>query len=96
MKIRENASWAHTSYSLQVHRLAKPLADSPITYAFRFIWLCVRLYLHSPGEGGILLGILGEVVPLGPLNLEPILVHKMSFFHTRFQTWPLRNYVIIT
>jgi len=34
----------HTSYSLLVHRLSKPRADSPISYVFRCIWLCVRVF----------------------------------------------------
>ena len=29
-------------------------------------------------------------------NPDPITDQTMSFFHTRFQTWPLRNYFIIT
>ena len=57
---------------------------------------------------GVLLGILGGVVPPGSPNPDPISDQKKchfphSFtdqtykFHTRFQTWPLgRNYVIIT
>ena len=36
-----------TSYSLLVYRLAKPQADSPISYAFRLIWLCVRVFRVS-------------------------------------------------
>ena len=34
----------HTSYSLLVHRVTKPRADSAISYAFRLIWLCVRVF----------------------------------------------------
>ena len=32
-----------TLYSILVHRLAKPQADSPICYAFRLIWLCMQV-----------------------------------------------------
>ena len=51
------------------------------------------------------MGILGGSVPSGSPNLDPISAPKMSFFtptwssgrfslfHTRFQTWFLRNYV---
>ena len=38
------AAVAHTSYSLLVHRLARPRADSPISDTFRLIWLCVRVF----------------------------------------------------
>ena len=38
------AAMGHTSYSLLVHRVAKPRADSAISYAFRLIWLCVRVF----------------------------------------------------
>ena len=49
------------------------------------------------GGGGVLLGICGGGVPHGSPNPDPISDQKESFFHTRFQTWPLgRNYVIIT
>ena len=32
-----------TLYSILVHRLAKPWADSSISYAFRLIWLCMQV-----------------------------------------------------
>ena len=58
------------------------------------------------GGGGVLLEILGGGVPLGSPNLDPVLDKKYYFphlfsdlaskLHARFQTWPLRNYVIIT
>ena len=32
-----------TLYSILVHRLAKPQADSPMCYAFRLIWLCMQV-----------------------------------------------------
>ena len=32
------------TYSLQVDRFAKPQANSPISYAFRLIWLCVWVF----------------------------------------------------
>ena len=38
------AALGHTSYSLVVHQLAKPRADSPISYAFRLIWLFVWVF----------------------------------------------------
>ena len=51
-------------------------------------------------ERGVLQGILGGGGgggPPGSPNPVPISDRKKSFFHTRFQTWPLgRNYVIIT
>ena len=39
---------------------------------------------------GVLLGILGGGEPPGFPNPDPISDQKMSFFHTRFQIWPLR------
>ena len=45
---------------------------------------------------GLLLGILGGVVPNSSPNPDPDSEQKMSQFYTRFQTWPPRNYVIIT
>ena len=45
----------------------------------------------------VLLGILGGGVPPGYPNPGPIYFRpKNVIFHTRFQTWPPRNYVIIT
>ena len=35
----------HLSYSFLVHLLAKPRANSPISYAFRVIWLCQQVFL---------------------------------------------------
>ena len=34
----------HTSFPLLVHRLAKPRADSLVSYAFRLIWICVVVF----------------------------------------------------
>ena len=45
---------------------------------------------------GAFLGILGGGVPPGSPNPDPISDQKNVIFHARFQTWPLRNYVIIT
>ena len=46
---------------------------------------------------GVLLGILGGGVPPGYPNPDPIYFRPQNvIFHTRFQTWPPRNYVIIT
>ena len=47
----------------------------------------------SPGR--VLLGILHGRVPLGAPNSDPISDKKKVIIHTRFQTWPLRNNVII-
>ena len=35
-------------------------------------------------------------VPPGSSNPDPFQTKNYHFLHTRFQTWPLRNYVIIT
>jgi len=43
---------------------------------------------------GLLLGISGGGVPLACPNPDPVLDSKNVIFHTRFQTRPLRNYVI--
>ena len=40
--------------------------------------------------------VIGGGVPPSSPNPDPISDQKMSFFHTRFQTWHLRNYFIIT
>ena len=45
---------------------------------------------------GVLLGILDGSVLLGSPNSDPILDKKNVIFLTTFQTWPLRNDVIIT
>ena len=61
--------------------------------------------MNSPG-GEVFLGIRRGGVPPGSPNPGPISGPKSCFFHTRFQTWPLksipvlipgvgRNYVII-
>ena len=34
----------HTSFPLLVQRLAKPRADSLVSYAFRLIWICVVVF----------------------------------------------------
>ena len=52
----------------------------------------VRIGTKPPGE---LLGILGGSVPPSSSTPDPISDLNKSFY-TRFQTWPLRNYVIIT
>ena len=59
------------------------------------IWFNGKLQFHIPGKPGVLLGILGGGVPPGSPNPGPISDQKMSFSH-RFETWSLRNYVIIT
>ena len=41
------------------------------------------------------MGILGGGVP-PDLQILTLLKTKNVIFHTRFLTWPLRNYVIIT
>ena len=38
------AAMGHTSFPLLVHRLAKPRADSLVSYAFRLIWICVVVF----------------------------------------------------
>ena len=52
--------------------------------------------MRGGGGGGyyweFLVGVCRPVLQ----NPDPISDQEMSFFHTRFQTWPLRNYVIIT
>ena len=61
--------------------------------------------MNSPG-GEVFLGIRRGGVPPGSPNPGPISGPKRCFFHTRFQTWPLksipvlipgvgRNYIII-
>ena len=62
--------------------------------------------LQDPGGGGVLLGILAGGVPRGSPNLDPISDQKCPFshpfpemaskFHAHSQTWPLRNFAIIT
>ena len=57
------------------------------------------------GGGGVLLVILGGGVPPGSPNPDPISDQKLhsshpfldlASIHTHSQTWPLRNYVLIT
>ena len=43
------------------------------------------------GEGGVLLGILGEGVPLGSPNPDLVSDQKMSFSTPRIQTRPLKS-----
>ena len=50
----------------------------------------------NPDPRGVLLGNLGGGVPPGSQNPDPISDQKSVIFHIRFQTWSLRNYVIIT
>ena len=52
--------------------------------------------LKKKEDPGVLLDILGGVVPPGSPNLDSILDEKNLIFHTRFQIWPVRNYVVIT
>ena len=49
----------------------------------------------NPGEGGILLGILGRGVPPGSPNPDPISDQKIPFSTARFQTWPLTSIPVI-
>ena len=58
-----------------------------------------------PGGGGVLLVILGGGLPPGSPNPDPISDQKphslhpfldLASIHTHCQTWPLRNYVLIT
>ena len=48
------------------------------------------------GRGGVPLKFLGGGLPSGSPNPDPISYQKNVILHTRFQTWPLRNYVIVT
>ena len=60
---------------------------------------------RGAGGGGVLLVILGGGLPPGSPNPDPISDQKLlsshpfldlASIHTHSQTWPLRNYVIIT
>ena len=55
---------------------------------------CHHREIPGGGGRGVLLGILGGSVPPGTPYPDPISDQKI--FHTHFQTWPLRNYVIVT
>ena len=43
------------------------------------------------GKGLVLLGILGNYLPSGSPNPDPISGPKNVIFHTYFQTWPVRS-----
>ena len=45
------------------------------------------------GGGGVRLGIIGVGVSPGSANILILFRTKKCHFHTRFQTWPLRNYI---
>ena len=51
--------------------------------------------MYTLGEW-VLLGILGGGVLPSSINPHSISDQKNVIFHTHFQNWPLRNYVIIT
>ena len=59
------------------------------------IWFNGKLQFHILGKPGVLLGILGGGVPPGSPN-PGLFQTKKCHFHTLFETWSLRNYVIIT
>ena len=48
------------------------------------------------GIRGVLLRIVGGGVLPGSPNPDPTSDQEIAIFHTRFQTWPLRNDIIIT
>ena len=50
----------------------------------------------NPDPRGVLLRNLGGGVPPGSQNPDPFSDQKSVIFHIRFQTWSLRNYVIVT
>ena len=63
-----------------------------------FLWalgLAIRHWALA-GIRGVLLRILGGGVLPGSPNPDPTSDQEIPIFHTRFQTWPLRNDVIIT
>ena len=43
------------------------------------------------GEGLVLQGILGNDLPSGSPNPDPISGPKNVIFHTYFQTWPVKS-----
>ena len=57
----------------------------------------IRSPIHSkapPPPPRVLLGILGRGVPPGSPNLDPMSNQENLFFHTRFQTWPLKSILV--
>ena len=57
--------------------------------------LAIR-YWALAGLRGLFLRILGGGVLPGSPNPNPTSDQEIAIFHTRFQTWPLRNDIIIT
>ena len=57
--------------------------------------LAIRHWAFA-GIRGVLLRILGGGVLPGSPNPDPTSDQEIAIFHTRFQTWPLRNDIIIT
>ena len=62
-----------------------------LTDCFLLQILSNRETLSWPGGGGVLLGVLGGVVPPGSPDPDPISDQKNVLFHTRFQTRPRKS-----
>ena len=60
------------------------------TYKGKWLWQACT----QGGGGGVLLGILGGVMPPACPNPDPISDQKLLFFHTCFQTSPLKSIAI--